>query len=287
MNNNKEASLAMHSAFQLLFRFCATALLYCCVAPAAMAAEPAGGTTPQAGISRDQADAMLLELRAIRKLLENIDKKGLAQAAPQRREPRTATVTIDPDRPAMGSADAPVTVVEFTDYQCPFCRRFTQSTFPLIQKQYIDTGKVRWVVRDLPLAFHANARKAGQSVHCADEQGKFWEMRDMLFKNSANLTDEDLKKYAGEVGLDVAAFDACLGSDRFLAEMDKDSAEAKQVSITGTPTFVIGKPGGDKLSGALVVGAQPLTTFQTAIDKLLPQGTQEQEQEQPAGTGTP
>ena len=275
----------MHSDLQLLFRFCATALLYFCVAPAAMSAEPAGGTAPQAGISRDQADAMLLELREIRKLLENIDKKGLAQAAPQRRKPSTATVTIDPDRPALGSADAPVTVVEFTDYQCPFCRRFTQSTFPLIQKQYIDTGKVRWVVRDLPLAFHANARKAGQSVHCANEQGKFWEMRDMLFKNSAKLADEDLKKYAGEVGLDVAAFDACLGSDRYLAEMDKDSAEARQVSITGTPTFVIGKSGGDKLSGTLVVGAQPLKTFQTAIDKLLPQGTQEQQQ--PAGTATP
>ena len=94
----------MHSDFQVLFRFCATALLYCCVAPAAMAAEPAGGTTPQAGISRDQADAMLLELREIRKLLENIDQKGLAQAAAQPRKPRTATVTIDPDRPAMGSA---------------------------------------------------------------------------------------------------------------------------------------------------------------------------------------
>ena len=110
-------------------------------------------------------------------------------------------------------------------------------------------------------------------------------MRDLLFKNSAKLADQDLKKYAGEVGLDVAAFDACLGSDRYLAEMDKDSAEARQVSITGTPTFVIGKSGGDKLSGTLVVGAQPLKTFQTAIDKLLPQGTQEQQQ--PAGTATP
>ena len=212
--------MAMRSDFPVLLRFCATALLCCCVAPAAMAAEPAGGTTPQAGISRDQADAMLLELREIRKLLENIDQKGLAQAAAQPRKPRTATVTIDPDRPAMGSADAPVTVVEFTDYQCPFCRRFTQSTFPLIQKQYIDTGKVRWVVRDLPLAFHANARKAGQSVHCANEQGKFWEMRDTLFKNSAKLGEEDLRKYAGDVGLDVSAFDSCLASDRHMAERE-------------------------------------------------------------------
>jgi protein-disulfide isomerase len=241
-----------------------------------MAAEPAGGTTPQAGISRDQADAMLLELREIRKLLENIEKKGLAQAAAQPRKPRTATVTIDPDRPAMGSAGAPVTVVEFTDYQCPFCRRFTQSTFPLLKSEYIDTGKLRWVVRDMPLAFHANARKAGRSVHCANEQGRFWEMRDTLFKNSAKLGEEDLRKYAGDVGLDVSAFDACLASDRFLSEIDKDSAEAKRVGITGTPTFVVGKSGGDKLSGTIVVGAQPLNVFKAAIDKLLPQGAEEQ-----------
>jgi protein-disulfide isomerase len=267
----------MRPRVRLLLRFCATALLCCHVAPAATAAEPAGGTTPQAGISRDQADAILLELREIRKLLENIDQKGLAQAAAQPRKPRTATVTIDPDRPAMGSADAPVTVVEFTDYQCPFCRRFTQSTFPLIQKQYIDTGKVRWVVRDLPLAFHANARKAGQSVHCANEQGKFWEMRDTLFKNSAKLGEEDLRKYAGDVGLDVSAFDSCLASDRHMTEIDQDSAEAKRVGITGTPTFVVGKSGGDKLSGTVVVGAQPLNAFKSAIDKLLPEQPAEQQ----------
>jgi protein-disulfide isomerase len=270
----------MRPDFQVIVTSCAAALLWWSVAPAAMAAEPAGTATEQTGISREQADAMLIELREIRKLLENIDKKGLAQAAPQRREPRTATVTIDPDRPAMGSADAPVTVVEFTDYQCPFCRRFTQSTFPLLKSEYIDTGKLRWVVRDMPLAFHANARKAGQSVHCANEQGKFWEMRDTLFKNSAKLGEEDLRKYAGDVGLDVSAFDTCLASDRYLSEIDTDSAEAKRVGITGTPTFVVGKSGGDKLSGTVVVGAQPLNVFKSAIDKLLT--PQAGKQEKPA-----
>jgi protein-disulfide isomerase len=257
----------MRSAFQRGKAGLVGALL-CSIAGTTSAAQPAPA---EATISGSQADAILKELREIRRVLEKIEKKEPAQAAQRRRPPRNATVSLDKTRPALGNADAPVTVVEFTDYQCPFCRRFTQSTFPLIQKQYIDTGKVRWVVRDLPLAFHANARKAGQSVHCANEQGKFWEMRDMLFKNSANLADADLKKYAAEVGLDVAAFDACLASDRHLAEIDKDSAEAKRVSITGTPTFVIGKSGGDKLSGPLVVGAQPLKAFQTEIDKLLVQ----------------
>lgn len=232
-------------------------------------AETQVADTAPAAITQNQADAILQELKEIRKVLEKIEKKSPAQAA-KRKRPTSATVNLEKDRPAMGADDAPLTVVEFTDYQCPFCRRFTQTTFPLLKRDYIDTGKVRWVVRDLPLAFHKNARKAGQSVHCANEQGKFWEMRDMLFKNS-KLEDSDLRNYAEQVGLDVTAFDSCLASDRYMNEMDKDSAEAKRVGITGTPSFVIGKPKGDKLSGKLVIGAQPLKTFATTIDGELGQ----------------
>jgi protein-disulfide isomerase len=239
-----------------------------CFLPAGSHAETTTADTTPAAINQDQADAILQELKEIRKVLEKIEKKSLAQPA-KRQRPTSATVTLEKDRPVMGADDAPITVVEFTDYQCPFCRRFTQTTFPLLKRDYIDTGKIRWVVRDLPLAFHKNARKAGQSVHCANEQEKFWEMRDQLFKNSANLENEHLRNYAEQIGLDVTAFDSCLASDRYLQEMDKDSAEAKRVGITGTPTFVIGKPKGDKLSGKLVVGAQPLKAFATAIDGAL------------------
>ena len=232
-------------------------------------AESAADNSVTATINQGQADAILQELKEIRKVLEKIEKKSLTPQAKGRQRPTTATVPIGNERPALGAADAPVTVVEFTDYQCPYCRRFTQTTFPLLKRDYIDTGKVRWEVRDLPLAFHKNARKAGQSVHCANEQGKFWEMRDLLFKNSANLENEHLRNYAEQVGLDVDAFDSCLASDRHMKEMDKDAAEAKQVGITGTPTFVIGKPKGNNLSGKLVVGAQPLNVFAAAINDLL------------------
>jgi len=244
--------------------FIAMAVL--CLLSTGSRAETDPANTAQAAINQNQADAILLELKEIRKLLEKIEKKSPAQQAKGRQRPKSATVTLEKDRPVLGAPDAPVTVVEFTDYQCPYCRRFTQTTFPLLKRDYIDTGKIRWVVRDLPLAFHKNARKAGQSVHCANEQGKFWEMRDMLFKNSANLENEHLQNYAEQLGLDVTAFDSCLASDRYLQEMDKDSAEAKRVGITGTPSFVIGKPKGDKLSGKLVVGAQPLKAFASAID---------------------
>ena len=237
-----------------------------CIFSTATQAEPTAQGAAPAAINQNQADAILEELKEIRKLLEKIEKKGPAQPG-KRRRPTTATVTLEKDRPVLGTDDAPVTVVEFTDYQCPYCKRFTQTTFPLLKRDYIDTGKVRWVVRDLPLTFHKNARKAGQSVHCANEQGKFWAMRDLLFKNSAKLENEHLRNYAEQVGLDLTAFDSCLASDRYMNEMDKDSAEAKRVGITGTPSFVIGEPKGDQLSGKLVVGAQPLNVFKAAIEE--------------------
>ena len=248
-------------------RCIALVLIYLC--PLVSFGQSAADGAASTALNQSQADAILQELKEIRKVLEKIERKGLAPQAKGRQRPTTATVTVGSGRPALGAAAAPVTVVEFTDYQCPFCRRFTQTTFPLLKRDYIDTGKVRWEVRDLPLAFHNNARKAGQSVHCANEQGKFWEMRDTLFKNSANLENKHLRSYAEQVGLDVDAFDSCLASDRYMVEIDKDSAQAKQAGITGTPTFVIGKPKDNKLSGKLVVGAQPLNVFASAINDLL------------------
>lgn len=242
--------------------------LLCLLTTGSFAETDADAGAPVA-MTPSQGDAILQELKEIRKLLQKIEKSGLQQQAAARPRPQNATVQLDSTRPVMGAADAPVTVVEFTDYQCPFCRRFTQSTFPFLKRDYIDTGKIRWVVRDLPLSFHNNARKAGQSVHCANEQGKFWEMRDLLFKNSANLENTHLRSYAEQLQLDLAAFDSCLSSDRHLKEIDRDSAEAKRVGITGTPTFVIGRPDGDSLTGKLVVGAQPLKSFSTVINAEL------------------
>jgi protein-disulfide isomerase len=171
----------------------------------------------------------------------------------------------------LGAPDAPVTVVEFTDYQCPFCKRFIQSTFPLLKRDFIDTGKVRWIVRDLPLGFHPNANKAAQAARCAGDQGRFWEMRDTLFRNNANLGIEQLPGYAREVGLDVNAFDACLSSDRHQAQIDQDSQEANRIRVTGTPSFIIGRTAGDTVSGQLVIGAQAPAVFTAEIQRVLEQ----------------
>jgi len=235
--------------------------------PGASAQQAGAGNEPST-ITRDQADAVLQELKEIRKLLESIDKKAVAQAPRRPPVPPTAKVSIK-DSESLGSADAPVTVVEFTDYQCPYCLKFVNDTFLKLKAEFIDTGKVRWVVRDMPLGFHKNARKAAQAAHCAGEQDRFWEMRGVLFANATKLEEENMPSYAQTLGLDMPAFDACLASDRHLAAIDKSTQDAGGVQITGTPTFVVGKATGDWVEGKRVVGARDFKIFQENIRKVL------------------
>ena len=223
---------------------------------------------PATAITGEQADAILLELREIKGLLQKIEKQGGARPPARPRPSKTATIELRGDRPSLGSEDAPVTVIEFTDYQCPFCKRFNQATFTSLKRDYMDTGKVRWLVFDLPLGFHANARQAAQAARCAGEQGKFWEMRDTLFLNSAHLEPAKLKRYGQIVGLDQQAFEACLSSDRYLEQIDQDAQVASEARITGTPTFVIGPTAADAITGRTVVGAQALNVFKGVIDRM-------------------
>ena len=250
---------------------CLFAVAGASLTPAFCNAETTTADTNAPAINQDASKAILQELREIRRVLEKIERQGLAQPAQRPDTPKTASVSIGKESIILGAADAPVTVVEFTDYQCPFCKRFIQSTFPLLKRDFIDTGKVRWIVRDLPLGFHPNANKAAQAAHCAGEQGKFWEMRDTLFRNNANLGIERLPGYAREIGLDVDAFDACLSSDRHQAQITQDSQEANRIRVTGTPSFVIGKTAGDTVSGQLIIGAQAQAVFTAAIQRILEQ----------------
>jgi len=241
---------------------CATAMLMSTIASPQEAAAPAG-------ISSGQADAILIELKAIRSLLEKIEKQGSSQAK-RAAKPTTAKVAIK-GQPSMGSPEAPVTVVEFTDYQCPFCLRFIKTTFPTLKEKYIDTGKVRWVAYNLPLSFHPHARKAAQAALCAGDQGKFWEMRTKLFENPKKLDVKFLPGYAGDLSLDVAAFETCLNGDSHLAEIDREAKAANAVHLTGTPSFIVGKTARTEISGRVIIGAQPLNAFETAIKAALEQ----------------
>ena len=175
------------------------------------------------------------------------------------------------EAPMLGRADAPVTFVEFSDYQCPFCQRFFATTLSAIKKQYIDTGKVRYVFRDFPLdQRHPQARKAAEAVHCAGEHGKYWEMHDLLFQNQKALGPRELAEHARTVGLDGAIFEECLSSGRHAARVDRGLADGAAVGVQGTPTFVVGKTKpGDVVEGTPIRGAQPLETFRRIIDQWL------------------
>ena len=173
--------------------------------------------------------------------------------------------------PFLGRADAPVTIVEFSDYQCPFCQRFFATTLPALKKEYIDAGKVRYVFRDHPLDnIHPHARKAAEAAHCAGDQGKFWEMHDVLFQSARALALPQLAEYARAVGVNGAAFEDCLVSGRHAARVERGLADGAAAGVRGTPGFVIGRTKADDIvEGTSVRGAQPLETFRRIIDQML------------------
>lgn len=175
------------------------------------------------------------------------------------------------DAPSLGRADAPVTIVEFSDYQCPFCHKFYSTTLAALKKDYIDPGKVRYVFRDYPLEqLHSHARKAAEAAHCAGEQGKYWQMHDALFQNQGALDLPQLAEHARSLGLDGPTFDRCLSSGRNAARVDRGLADGAAAGVEGTPGFVIGRTkAGDTVEGTPIRGAQPLDTFRQIIEQLL------------------
>jgi protein-disulfide isomerase len=223
------------------------------------------------GMTRDQADAILNELKSIHQLLLNPPATRSAAAAPASVAPNEKVkMSVDAGWHSMGREDAPVTMVEFTDYQCPFCRRFETGSFAQLKKEYIDTGKVRFVSRDLPLEFHPNAPGAAVAARCAGEQNKFWEMRDaMMLDTATDLGPESILKYGQKANLDMTAFSACLKDKKFTEAIKKDAADAGSLGISGTPSFVIGKTAKDEIAGVRIVGAVPFAVFDSTIKEML------------------
>jgi protein-disulfide isomerase len=223
------------------------------------------------GMTRDQADAILNELKSIHQLLLNPPATRAAAAAPASvAANEKVKMSVGAGWYSMGREDAPVTMVEFTDYQCPFCRRFETGSFAQLKKEYIDTGKVRFVSRDLPLEFHPNAPGAAVAARCAGEQNKFWEMRDaMMLDTATDLGPESILKYGQKTNLDMTAFSACLKDKKFTEAIKKDTTDAGSLGISGTPSFVIGKTAKDEIAGVRIVGAVPFTVFDSTIKEML------------------
>ena len=166
---------------------------------------------------------------------------------------------------ASGEEGAGVTIVELSDYQCPFCKRYVDEAAGQIETEYISTGKVKYLFRDLPLSFHQNAHLAAQAARCAGDQGQYGEYHDKLFEAQALWGEAEaqglFKGYAGELGLNQGEFDSCLDGEKYKQAVDDDLALATKVGASGTPTFFI--------NGKKLVGAQPFAAFKTMIDEAL------------------
>jgi protein-disulfide isomerase len=192
-------------------------------------------------------------------VVQALNSPNVARAAPTAGPAPFVNVSVDDD-PAWGPEDAPVVMVEFSDFQCPFCGRFHQETYPRIREVYGD--RIRFVYRDLPLPqIHPDAILAAQAAECADEQGAFWPYHDLLFSNQQDLSRTALGSYATQLELSIEVFNQCLDTERYQQEVSSDMQAADSYGIRGTPTFFI--------NGRPIVGAQPFEVFAAVIDEEL------------------
>jgi protein-disulfide isomerase len=179
------------------------------------------------------------------------------------------------DAYAKGGTGSRLVLIEFSDFQCPFCGRHAKQTLPQIEREYVDTGKLLYVMRNLPLEqIHPDAFRAAAAAECAGDQGKYWQMHEKLFGNQQALSAADLERYAKEAGVEPGAFKKCFEADVYGAKVRRDLTDAQALGITGTPTFFLGfAEGGGKVKVVRrIQGAQPFPVFKAAIDGLLAEG---------------
>ncbi|HET8550268.1 MAG TPA: DsbA family protein [Bryobacteraceae bacterium] len=222
----------------------------------------------------DDLSALRSELQALResqrKLLKDVEYIKLVVSGKQ---PPLENVELGLTGQSIGTKDAKVTMVEFSDFQCPFCARHVTQTHQQIIDEYVKTGKVRYVFRNFPLAqLHPLAAKAAEAALCAGDQDKYWQMHERLFKNQQALEAKELLGHATVLGLDMGKFQSCIDGAKYAQAVKNDIEEGQRLGIRGTPTFFLGveTTKDDKLKAVtLLSGAQPFTAFKEAIEKLL------------------
>jgi protein-disulfide isomerase len=209
----------------------------------------------------DQIKPQLMEMMNRQALIERLRKTAPVKIM---LEPKRLAVDSS-GHPSLGKKNAPVTIVEFTDFQCPFCRA-TESTVKQLRTKYGD--KIRLVHMDFPLSFHSHALDAAKAARCANDQDKFWQFHDSLFASQGKLSPADLKATAKTLGLNTTQFDACFDKGKHEDEIKKDVAAGEKLGVDGTPAFFI--------DGRPLVGAQPLPQFEQIIDDELTSGGEKQ-----------
>jgi len=221
-------------------------------------------TTYRSRLAQDDAQARQQVVQALQqqqqaKLIEALKDELFAEAGVViLLQPPRAKVAITEGTPSRGPASAPIVLVEYTDYQCPFCSR-AQPTIAALMERY--DGLIRHVFKNLPLPMHDKAQLAGEAALCAQDQGKYWEFHDWLFQNQRTMNRESMIAQAGEMGMNAELFTACIDDGTYQAKVDADMKEARGFGITGTPGFMI--------NGRVLTGAQPLEAFETVINEEL------------------
>jgi protein-disulfide isomerase len=223
------------------------------------------------GLTRD-VESLKARLEAIQRELDGL--KALLRTRPPgaQDEPRNVTVSVK-DAVFKGERTAKLTLIEFSDYQCPFCGRHSRETLPQLVRDYVETGKLRYVFRNFPLeALHPQAFKAAEAAHCAGEQGRYWQMHDRLFADQQALGVPQLSGHAQALGLDLTSFEQCLGSGKYAGKVRQDLVDGQAAGVRGTPIFYLGitEPNdGDVKSVRVIFGAHPYPAFREAIEGLL------------------
>lgn len=212
-----------------------------------------------------QITTLSVDVGTIKQILSALQKGAQGPPPP----PPVTQIKLDDD-PVRGNVNAKIAIVEFSDYECPFCGRFHAQALPSLKKDYIDTGKVQYIFRDFPLEFHPNAISASIAANCAGEQGVYWDMHDSLFINQKRLGKVLYDELARTLRINSVSFDACLKDAKQAQEVASDFTYGQSVGIEGTPTFFVGRIDGKNLVDIIqIVGAQPPAVFIQAIESLL------------------
>lgn len=194
---------------------------------------------------------------------------GAARAQGSGANSDVVRLRLEPGELALGRSDAPLTMVEFTDYQCPYCRRFQAEVWPRLKRDYIDTGKLRYLARDLPLEFHSSAAPAAEAAHCAGEQGKFWDMHAALLAGEMDFASGGIERRARALKLDMTRFGECVARRKYAELIAAHAREADAAGIDGTPGFIVGRASAAALDGLRVEGALPYEEFAGLLNELL------------------
>ena len=254
-----------------------------CLALAALWLVAAGPALAQ---SAEELEALKSEIQALKQGQQEIRKDLAAIKQLLRRRTKSMARSQTPPfkpldlsiagAPCLGAADAGVTLDEFTDYQCPFCRRHSLQTKPQLVKDYVETGKLRYVLREFPIeSIDPTAFKAAEAALCAGDQGKYWDTGALFFQNQRKLAPKDLKAYAESLGLDTVGFGECLDGGKYTQRVRDDLRDGTAAGVRGTPSFFLGLTDPDDPSKIKATkflrGAQPYPVFKQAIDALIAQ----------------